>query len=116
MFGGKAAAQVAAAQATGQPISGGLFGALSNRNLFGGCTEPPPPNSANARPLFGFGSSSHSKPDTGGGIFGNIDQASNSRKGDLFGHVAAVDSEYARADQHMLKVPDVRVVEDQAVK
>ncbi|KAI4697771.1 uncharacterized protein J4E84_000904 [Alternaria hordeiaustralica] len=115
LFGGKAAAQVAAAQATGQPIPGGLFGAQSNRNLFGGCTEPPPPSSANARPLFGFGSSSHSKPDTGGGIFGNIGQASNSRKGSLFGHVAAVNSESAHAAQQILRVPDIRVVENQAI-
>ncbi|KAI4691768.1 hypothetical protein J4E81_007295 [Alternaria sp. BMP 2799] len=114
LFGGKAAAQVAAAQATGQPIPGGLFGGV-NRNLFDKFTEPPPPSSANTRPLFGFGSSSHSKPDTGGGLFGNIGQASNSRKGSLFGHVAAVDSESARADQQILRVPNIRVVEDQAV-
>ncbi|KAI4627405.1 uncharacterized protein J4E87_003968 [Alternaria ethzedia] len=113
--GGRAASQVAAAQATGQPIPGGLFGALSNRNLFGGYTEPPPPSSTNARPLFGFGSSSHSKPDTGGGLFGNLGQASTSRKGSLFGHGATVDSESARADQQMLRVPDIRVVEDQAI-
>ena len=117
LFGGKAAAQVAAAQASGQPIPGGLFGgAPIDRNLFGGYTEPPPPSSANARPLFGFGSSAHSKPDTGGGLFGNIGQAGNSRKGSLFGHAAAVSSDSARADQQMLRVPDIRVVEDQAIK
>jgi len=117
LFGNKAASQVAAAQATGQPIPGGLFGgALLNRSLSGRYTEPPPLSSASARPLFGFGSSSHSNPDTGGGLFGNVGQASNSRKGGLFEHVSAVDSEFARADQQMMRVPDIRVAEDVAMK
>ncbi|KAI4955563.1 hypothetical protein J4E91_001424 [Alternaria rosae] len=116
LFGGNTASQVSTAQSSMRPTHGGLFGgAQSGSNLFGGGTEPPPLSSTKARPLFGFGSASHFKPAKGSGLFSNVGQTSHLREGGLFGHVAAVGSGPARADQQTLRVPDIRVVEDQAI-
>ncbi|KAH6873094.1 hypothetical protein BKA58DRAFT_456703 [Alternaria rosae] len=116
-FGDNTASQVSAAQSSMRPTHGGLFGgAQSGSNLFGGGTEPPPLSSTKARPPFGLGSASHFKPAKGSGLFGNVGQTRQLREGGLFGHVAAVGSEPARADHFGCNLLTIHVGKDERAR